>query len=68
MRFTPDGTLIDQATWDARVGEWLPNQADEDFVKSLMKPCFEPGKMASWIAPPAKGINGLPEMFEYVKP
>jgi benzoyl-CoA 2,3-dioxygenase component B len=28
---------------------------------------IEPGKMANWIAPPAKGINGLPEQFEYVK-
>ncbi|MEP6860052.1 MAG: hypothetical protein ABJE66_05495 [Deltaproteobacteria bacterium] len=46
----------------------MPNQADEEFVKSLMKAVYEPGKMASWIAPPIKGINGLPEMFEYVKP
>ena len=33
-----------------------------------MKPVYEPGKMASWIAPPIKGINGLPEKFEYVRP
>jgi benzoyl-CoA 2,3-dioxygenase component B len=59
--------MLDQSTWDARHGEWLPNEADERFVKSLMKPCYEPAKMASWIAPPAKGINGLPEQFEYVK-
>jgi hypothetical protein len=24
--------------------------------------------VASWIAPPAKGINGMPVDFEYVKP
>ena len=48
-------------------GEWLPNDADEVYIKSLMKPVYERGKMASWIAPPVKGINGLPGDFEYVK-
>jgi benzoyl-CoA 2,3-dioxygenase component B len=26
----------------------------------------EPGKMASWIAPPARGINNNPVDYEYV--
>src|SRR5437870_4086372 len=26
--FAPDGTMLDRATWDARHGEWLPNDAD----------------------------------------
>ncbi len=65
--FTPGGEKIDQATFEARRGEWLPTQADEDFVKSLMQPVYEPGKMASWIAPPAKGINALPGDFAYVR-
>ena len=65
--FTPDGEMIDAATFAARRGEWLPTQTDEDYIKSLMKPVFERGKMASWIAPPAKGINGLAEDFEYVR-
>ncbi|MEZ4403403.1 MAG: benzoyl-CoA 2,3-epoxidase subunit BoxB [Kofleriaceae bacterium] len=64
---TPAGELIDQATWDARRGEWLPDLADETYVKSLMAPVTEPGKMANWIAPPAKGINGQPEAFAYVR-
>jgi len=59
--------MMDAAAWDAKRGEWLPNDADEAFVKSLMKPCYEPGKMASWIAPPIKGINGLPGEFVYVR-
>ena len=42
--------------------------ADEAYVKSLMHPVHERGKMANWIAPPAKGINGMPVDFEYVKP
>jgi benzoyl-CoA 2,3-dioxygenase component B len=66
--FTPDGEMIDPAAFAARRGEWLPSDADEAYVKSLMQPAYEPGKMASWIAPPLKGINGLPGTFEYVKP
>jgi benzoyl-CoA 2,3-epoxidase subunit B len=65
--FAPDGTPIDAAEFEKRRGEWLPVEADEVYVKSLMKPVYERGKMASWIAPPAKGINGLPNEFEYVR-
>ena len=46
---------------------WLPSAADETYIKSLMHAVTEPGKMASWVAPPAKGINGLPGEFEYVR-
>jgi benzoyl-CoA 2,3-dioxygenase component B len=67
LRYSPAGEMLDQPTWDARCGEWLPNAADETYIKSLMKPVLERGKMANWIAPPAKGINGLPEDFEYVR-
>jgi len=65
--FSPDGAPISSDQWEARRDEWLPNAADEDHVKSLMQPVYEPGKIAGWIAPPAKGINGLPQDFAYVK-
>ena len=65
--FSPSGEQLDEATWNAQRGTWLPNDADETYIKSLMKPVYERGKMASWIAPPNKGINGLPENFEYVR-
>jgi benzoyl-CoA 2,3-dioxygenase component B len=65
--FTPGGEQIDVASFVARRGEWLPNDADERYIKSLMHPVYEPGKMASWIAPPLKGINGLPNEFVYVR-
>jgi benzoyl-CoA 2,3-dioxygenase component B len=68
VKFTPDGQLIDEATFAARRGEWLPTEADEIYVKSLMHPVYERGKFASWISPPGKGINGLPGDFEYVRP
>ena len=32
-----------------------------------MKPVREPGKFASWIAPPRVGIDNKPGDFEYVK-
>jgi benzoyl-CoA 2,3-dioxygenase component B len=31
-----------------------------------MRGVFEPGKIAGWIAPPERGINGLPVEHEYV--
>jgi benzoyl-CoA 2,3-dioxygenase component B len=65
--FTPDGAPIDRAAWEAHKHEWLPTADDEAYVTSLMQPVHQPGRMAGWIAPPAKGINGLPGEFEYVK-
>ncbi|MEO0830595.1 MAG: benzoyl-CoA 2,3-epoxidase subunit BoxB, partial [Pseudomonadota bacterium] len=46
---------------------WLPNAEDGAFIQSLMEPCYEPGKFASWIAPPKVGIDNKPGDFEYVK-
>ncbi len=66
-RFDLEGKLIDEATWNANVERWLPSAADKAYVKSLMVPCLEKGKTAGWIAPPAKGIQGLPIDYEYVR-
>ncbi|MBI4953588.1 MAG: benzoyl-CoA 2,3-epoxidase subunit BoxB [Myxococcales bacterium] len=66
--FDPEGRPVTREEWERRSGEWLPTEADEAFVRSLMQtPIYEPGKMAHWIAPPAKGIKGMPIDFEYVK-
>jgi benzoyl-CoA 2,3-dioxygenase component B len=64
---TPAGDIISAADWEKRKAEWLPTKADGDFIQSLMKPCFEPGKYASWIAAPKVGIDNKPGDFEYVK-
>lgn len=66
-RFDLQGHPIDEKTWQQHVDTWLPSAADKAFVKSLMVPCYEKGKFASWIAPPPKGINEQPIDFEYVK-
>ena len=66
-RISPDGRLLSEAEWAAGAGQWLPNDADMDFIGSLMKPCHDKGRYASWIAPPRMGINNQPGDFEYVK-
>jgi benzoyl-CoA 2,3-dioxygenase component B len=67
LRVSPDGRIVSQAEWDARHPEWLPTAADQVFIGSLMTPVVEPGRFAGWIAPPARGINGQPIEFEWVK-
>ncbi len=66
-RFDPQGDPATEHDWTARRDEWLPTRSDLDFVKSLMHPVTEVGKIASWIAPPQKGINDKPFAWEYVK-
>jgi benzoyl-CoA 2,3-dioxygenase component B len=61
------GELLDEATWNANVERWLPTEKDKAYVKSLMKPVYEKGQYASWIAAPAKGIDDKGVDFEYVK-
>lgn len=65
--FTPAGEPISHDEWERRKGEWLPAQADRDYVRSLMKPVYAIGKIANWIAPPPTGVNNQPFEFEYVK-
>jgi benzoyl-CoA 2,3-epoxidase subunit B len=66
--FDPEGRMISEAEYKAQEREWLPSPEDRAYVKSLMHPVIGRGKVANWIAPPPKGINGLPLDFEYVKP
>ena len=67
VRVSPDGRVVSQAEWDARHRDWLPTEEDEAYVGSLMQPVTERGKIAGWIAPPARGINGQADDFEYVR-
>ncbi|MBE9477034.1 MAG: benzoyl-CoA 2,3-epoxidase subunit BoxB, partial [Proteobacteria bacterium] len=63
----PQGNIINQEEWNAKVKDWLPTKADGDFIQSLMIPVTEPGQYAGWIASPKIGINNQPGDFEYVK-
>ncbi len=67
IRSTPEGRIITEAQWDQEHGDWLPSPEDQAYVQSLMAPVTEPGKMANWIAAPAKGIDGQTLDFEYVR-
>ena len=61
------GNPISAEEFNAHLEEWLPTEADRAFVHSLMHGVFERGRMASWIAPPERGINTQPVDFEYVR-
>jgi benzoyl-CoA 2,3-dioxygenase component B len=68
---SPDGEQLSAADWAARRGRWLPTDTDKAFVRSLMRPVYERGKIAAWVAPPrgapkAGGINGQPFDYDYV--
>ncbi len=63
----PEGNLLSTEDWEKRKDEWIPSAADGDFIDSLMKPQWEPGKYAGWISPPRVGIDNKPGDFEYVK-
>ena len=62
-----EGNILSDAEWERRKSEFLPSDADREFIESLMQPEREPGKFAGWIAPPKVGIDNKPGDFEYVK-
>jgi len=65
--FNPAGDPITDEEFNRRRFEWLPGEKDKIFVKNLMQPVLERGKMANWIAAPNSGINGKPIDFEYIR-
>jgi benzoyl-CoA 2,3-dioxygenase component B len=66
--FDVEGREISTEAFARRRDEWLPSASDKAYVQSIMaRPVLEPGRFASWIAPPAKGINGQPLDFHYVR-
>ena len=67
IKADPEGTVLTEEEWNAGRDHWLPTTEDGAFIQSLMQPCYEPGKYASWIAPPKVGIDNKPGDFEYVK-
>jgi benzoyl-CoA 2,3-epoxidase subunit B len=62
----PDGELLSPDEWQRRKSSWLPTSVDKTYVRSLMQPVLERGKIAAWIAPPRNGINGKPFDYDYV--
>jgi len=64
---TPGGNVVDQATWERQAGGWLPMESDHAFISSLMGRVVDAGRIAGWIAPPARGTDGKPWNYEYVR-
>ena len=67
LHVDPAGRVIGEAEWLAKKDSWLPTDQDHAFIASLMGRVTEPGKYASYIAPPARGIGNQPVDFEYVR-
>ncbi len=63
---SPSGERLSTQEWVERRSAWLPTDVDRSYVRSLMRPVYERGKIASWIAPPRNGINGKPFDYDYV--
>ncbi|HSY12228.1 MAG TPA: benzoyl-CoA 2,3-epoxidase subunit BoxB, partial [Verrucomicrobiae bacterium] len=63
----PAGNPISQEEFNAKIAGWLPSEADQAYILSLMHGVYEQGKMAAWIAPPDRGINNNPVDYEYVR-
>jgi len=67
-RFDTSGRLISEEEFSRRIPELLPSGGDREYVRSLMaRPVLEAGAFANWIAPPARGIDGKPLDFHYVR-
>src|SRR5881628_874347 len=67
VKVSPDGRVLSEAEWGAGKHSWLPTEADQAYIESLMQPVTERGRFANWIAPPVRGVNGQPVDFEYVR-
>ena len=67
VSFNPSGDMISAEEFEAHRTDWLPTAADHTYLRSIMKPVTEHGKIANWIAPPKKGVNNNEFEFNYVK-
>jgi benzoyl-CoA 2,3-epoxidase subunit B len=67
VEVSPDGRVMSETEWAAKVNDWLPSGTDRAFVTSLMGRVVDPGRFANWIAPPVMGINRQPVDFEYIR-
>ncbi|MEQ1571063.1 MAG: benzoyl-CoA 2,3-epoxidase subunit BoxB [Myxococcota bacterium] len=65
--FTPEGELVDEASWNAKRADWLPAASDDAWLQVISGRVDEPGKVANWIAPPRRGVDDRPMEFEYVR-
>jgi len=66
-RFSPQGDPVEESVFEAHRNEWLPDEADRAHLLTVQQPVRERGRVAGWLAPPARGINNMPALdFDYV--
>ena len=63
----PAWRRLPRAEREQQKDQWIPSDEDFAYVASLMKPVKEIGKVANWVAKPARGINNESFEFEYVR-
>ncbi len=62
------GELLSEEEFSRGLPGLLPSSGDREYVRSLTaRPVLEAGAFANWIAPPARGIDGKPLDFQYVR-
>ena len=62
-----DGKSSRDAEWEKRRRRFPAVRRRQGFHRKPDAAAVEPGKFASWIAPPKVGIDNKPGDFEYVK-
>lgn len=68
MPIDPDGRLATSADdFDGFTARYLPTSDDRDYINSLMRPVYDRGTYASWIAAPKVAIDNKPGDFEFVR-
>ncbi len=63
---SPEGKVMTTDEWERSKSAYLPTDSDAAHVRAVMQPVFEPGRIASWIAPPRSGIHSQPFEYDYV--
>ena len=59
-RVSPDGKVVSQQEWEAGRPAWLPTEADQAFVESLMVPVVERGSSPTGSPCPPAASTGIP--------
>ncbi|MSR46758.1 MAG: benzoyl-CoA 2,3-epoxidase subunit BoxB [Planctomycetes bacterium] len=65
--FDSQGELITAEQFEANRAKWLPSEADMEFLRSIMVPVHQVGKIANWLSAPVRGVNGQAFDFEFVR-
>ena len=66
MPIDPQGKFLKDEAYNKLLPFWLPSDDDKKFIKSLMIQQLQPGKTASWISSPKRGINNQDISYRYV--